>query len=162
MSEKNSPFFKGAIWIGLPFLLAGAAVIRQSILVGMADESTPRWIGIAFGLMFFNAGITLSLMDAIFNQFRDKKWFSYLHALAILSIPLIFPLLFNWVAFGPGKREFGISISIPFLTFEFDRANEIIGRIAFGIPALLMDAFLGYGMYGLVVERVGKKKADEL
>lgn len=80
----------------------------------------------------------------------------------LLSIPLIFVFLFNWVAFGPGEREFGISISIPFLTFEFDRAIEIIGRIAFGIPALLMDAFLGYGMYGLVVERVGKKKAEEL
>ncbi|MBC8336002.1 MAG: hypothetical protein ISR59_03365 [Anaerolineales bacterium] len=63
MSDKNSPFFKGAIWIGLPFLLAGAVVIRQSVLVGMADESTPRWIGIAFGLMFFNAGITYPLFD---------------------------------------------------------------------------------------------------
>ena len=162
MTTKNSPHFKGAIWFGMVFLLAGAAVMWQSIVVGMADESTPGWIGIAFGLMFFNAGLSIILMDSIFNPFREMKWFSYLHALVLLSIFLIFPLLFNWVAFGPGEREFGMSISIPFLTFEFDRGNEIIGRIGFAIPALLMDAILGILIYAIIVESYRNKQADEL
>ena len=162
MTTKNSPQFKGAIWFGMVFLLAGAAVMRQSIMVGMADESTPRWIGIAFGLMFFNAGLTVIMMDSIFNPFREMKCFSYLHALALLSIPLIFPLLFNWVAFGPGEREFEMSISIPFLSIDFDRGNEIIGRIGFAIPALLMDAILGILIYAIIVESYRKKQADEL
>lgn len=162
MTDKNSPYFKGAIWFGMVFLLAGAAVMRQSILVGMADTTTPQWIGIAFGLMFFNAGLTVILMDSVFNYFRETKWFSYLHALVLLSIPLIFPLLFNWVAFGPGEHVFEMSISIPFLTFEFNRANEIIRRILFGIPALLMDAILGILVYAIIVEGLRKKQADDL
>ena len=106
--------------------------------------------------------MTVSLMDSLFNSFRERKWFSYFHALVLLSIFLIFPLLFNWVAFGPGDREFEMSISIPFLIFDFPRGDEIIGRIAFGIPALLMDAFLGYLVYAFIVERLNKRKADEL
>jgi len=54
--DKNPPYFKGAIWFGLIFILAGGAVMWQSIVVGMADKSTPRWIGTAFGLMFLMRG----------------------------------------------------------------------------------------------------------
>ena len=100
MSDKKSPYFKGAMWIGLVFSLAGGAIIIQSIKVGTAYATTPRWVGIAFGLMFFNAGISVGLLDSVFNRYRENYWFCYLHAIALLSIPLIFPLLFNWVAFG--------------------------------------------------------------
>ncbi|MCP4140061.1 MAG: hypothetical protein GY755_07190 [Chloroflexi bacterium] len=162
MSEKNSLYFKGAIWLGLVVLLAGAAVMVQSIRVEMTDSTTPRWIGFAFGLIFFNAGITVGLMDSSFNRYRESKVFAYFQAAILLSIPLLFLVLLNWVAFFPGEREFSMSISIPFLSFDSDRASEIIGRIAFGIPALLMDAFLGYVVYGVVVDAYDKKKDDEL
>ncbi|MBT3323349.1 MAG: hypothetical protein HN392_13775 [Anaerolineae bacterium] len=162
MSDKNSPYFKGAIWLGLVFLLAGGAVMIQSIRVGMTDATTPRWTGFAFGLIFFNAGITVGLMDASFNRYRESKIFVYFQATILLSIPLIFLVLLNWVAFGPDEREFNMNISIPFLSFDSARGSEIIGRIAFGIPALLMDAFLGYVVYGVVVDTYDKKKDDEL
>lgn len=106
MSDNKSPYFKGAIWFGLVFLLVGGAVMILSVTVGMEDTTTPRWIGIIFGLMFFNAGITVGLMDSGFNDYRETKWLSYLHAMALLSIPFAFLTLFNWVAFGPGEREF--------------------------------------------------------
>lgn len=162
MSDKNSPYFKGAIWLGLVFLLAGGAVMVQSLRVDMADTNAPRWVGFAFGLVFFNAGLTASLMDSIFNIYRESKFFSYLHALALLSIFLIFPLLFNWVAFGPGEREFNMSISIPFLSYDSGGGSEIIGRIAFGIPALLMDAVIGYVLFAFIVEANEKKKDEAL
>jgi hypothetical protein len=78
--------------------------------------------------------------------------------MALLSIPLAFLTLFNWIAFGPGEREFSMSLSIQFLSFGLDCGSEIIGRIAFGIPALLMDAFLGYVIYGLITGTSGTSK----
>ena len=162
MPDKNPPCFKGAIWFGLVFLLAGGAVMMQALRVDAAEMNAPRWVGFAFGLVFFNAGLTVSLMDSIFNAYRESKFFSYLHALALLSIFLIFPLLFNWVAFGPGEREFSMGISIPFLSFDSGGGNEIIGRIAFGIPALLMDAVIGYVLFAFIVEANEKKKDKAL
>ncbi|MBT3188490.1 MAG: hypothetical protein HN736_04665 [Anaerolineae bacterium] len=161
MPEKNTPFVKGMLWIGLIFMFAGGAIIWQAIKVGMADESTPRWMGIIFGLLFFNAGVTVGYMDSVFNRFREGKIFSYAHMLAILSIFLIFPLLFNWVAFGSGEREFSMSISIPFLSYD-GPVNEILGRVFFAIPALLMDAVIGYLIYAYIVEAYNKKGDEAL
>ena len=160
MPDNKSPYMKGATWLGLLFLLGGGAVMIQSVTRDMADTTTPRWIGVLFGLMFFNAGITVGLMDSGFNDYRGTKWLSYLHAMALLSIPLAFLTLFNWAAFGPGEREFSMSVSIPFLSFGLDRGSEIIGRIVFGVPALLMDAFLGYVIYGLITDTFGKSIDD--
>lgn len=158
-NKKN--FFKGAVWIGLIFLLAGGAVMIRAITFGMEDTTTPRWTGIIFGLMFFSAGITVGLLNSDFNDYRETWWLSYLHATALLSIPFIFLMLLNWVAFGPGAREFSMSISTPILFFAFDRANEIIGRIVFGIPALLMDAVLVFMLYQLVANIFRKQKNEE-
>ena len=153
---------KGAVWIGLVIMLPSAAGIF-SIL--SADSETfdlaPRWTVFSGALAFFNAGITVGLMDSGFNDFRDKTWFAYFHFMALLSIPLILLMLFNWVALGPGEREFSMEVSIPFLSFNFDRANEIIGRIVFGIFALLGDAFLVYIMYALIGDTF-KKHNDNI
>lgn len=65
-------------------------------------------------------------------------------------------MLFNWVSFGPGTREFSGGISIPFLTINFDQANEIIGRIIFGIPTLFMDLVLVLVIYQMIAEFFGK------
>ena len=90
--------------------------------------------------------------------------------LALLSIPLILAMLFNWVDFGPGEREFSISISIPFLAIGFDRANEFLGRIVFAISALFMDFILLLVLYQMIAEIFGfpvdfldldKEKEDE-
>jgi hypothetical protein len=59
------------------------------------------------------------------------------------------------VAFGPGEREFSASISIPFLAINFDRANQIVGRIVFAIPAILMDIILLLVIYQMVAEFFG-------
>lgn len=70
-------------------------------------------------------------------------------------------MFFNWVVFGQGEREFSMEISNPFLSVYFDRGIEIIGRIVFGIPALLMDAFLVYVVYNLIVD-IFKKQNDDI
>ncbi len=132
-----------------------------SVTIGMEDTTTPRWIRFLFGLMFFNAGITVGMMDSGFNNYRENKWLSYLHAISLLSIPLIFLALSNWVTFGPGERGVIMNLSIPFMSVYFDLTREITGRIVFGIPALLMDAFLVYLIHGLIVDFL-RKKDDNL
>ena len=106
--------------------------------------------------MFFNAGLTLVFLDSFFNAIREVVWFAYFQALVLLSIPLMFMILLNWVAFAPGEREFGGGLSIPFLSFSFERANPILGRIAFAIPALLMDVFAGVVIAAAISNILGK------
>ena len=147
----------GAVWIGLLIMLPSAAGMI-SILNADAEtfDLAPRWIAFSAITMFFNCGIVVGLMDSGFNEYRKTWWLSYLHGMAALSIPLIFLMLFNWVSFGPGTREFSGGISIPFLTISFDEANEIIGRIIFGIPTLFMDLVLVLVIYQMIAEFFGK------
>ena len=159
MTDKKSPYLKGAVWLGLVFLLPSAASMF-AILSADADafDLAPRWLVFSSALMFFNSGIVVGLMDTGFNDYRETWWLSYLHGIALISILLIFLMLLNWVAFGPGEREFSIGISIPFLAIDFDRANEILGRVFFGIPALIFDAGLVGGMYAFIVETFKKQE----
>jgi hypothetical protein len=44
-----------------------------SVTVDKIDTTTPRYIGVLSGLMFFNAGITVGLIDSGFNDYRETK-----------------------------------------------------------------------------------------
>ena len=158
MSANKDPFMKGAVWIGLVLLLPSAAGMF-AILNAEAEsfDLAPRWIAFSSILLFFNTGIVVGLMDTGFNEYRETWWLSHLHGMAGLSIPLLFVMILNWVAFGPGEREFSGGISIPFLSFNFERANQIIGRIFFGIPALFMDVVLLLVLCQQIAELFGKK-----
>jgi hypothetical protein len=153
MAETSSPYFKGAIWLGLVVLIPISALLYSAF---SNEISTPRWVGILFLLIFFNAGLTVVFLDSLFNRIREAVWFAYFQAIVLLSIPLIFAILLNWVAFGPGVREFSGGIGIPFLFISFDRANSIIGRIVFAIPALLMDVFIGVMIAAVIKIALGK------
>ena len=63
--EKKSPFMKGAVWIGLVIMLPAAAGMI-AILNADAEsfDAAPRWLVFSGALMFFNAGITVGLMDS--------------------------------------------------------------------------------------------------
>ena len=130
MPDLPSTYFKGAIWISLPFHLMGAGVIFIILKTDLVSITTPEWIGIAMGVMFFNAGFVVGLLDTGFNKVRKNLWFAYFHGFALISIILIFTALLNWVAFGPGEREFSGGISIPFIAFSFGRANEFMGAFS--------------------------------
>ena len=136
MSNKNSAYFKGAIWLGLLVLIPVTALL---FVLLRADSQAPRWVVITFLMMFFNAGLTLLLLDPLFNEIRKEPWFAYFQTGALLSIPLLVAILLNWVAFGPGARGFSGSVSIPIFAISFGRADEIFGRVIFGIPAMFLD-----------------------
>ena len=148
---------KGMVWFGLLFMAVGSFIIFSALDIIPTDESSfyaPRWVVAAAGWLFFAAGLTVSLMDSRLDVFRQSWWFYWMHGLAGLSIIFMFAFLLNWVAFGPGEREFSGGISIPFITISFDKANEFLGRVVFGIGALFFDVILVYSIGGAFWEWV--------
>jgi hypothetical protein len=143
--EKH--YGRGLIWLGLLVMIAGGGILYISLFGSSEGMHAPRWVIAAAGGMFFSAGVLVGSMDTAFNSFRDQKWFAAIQLLALLTVPLGLMIPTNWVAFGPGEREFSVSISIPFLSGYFPNANQILGRIFFGIPALFMDV-IALGVFG--------------
>jgi len=64
-----------------------------------------------------------------------------------------FVAIFNWVAFGPGEREFtrgkSGSVRAP--------VSESEGRLVFGLFAGVLDALILYGVYRGLKQRNGSK-----
>lgn len=142
MSKSNNPYFKGAFWLGLAFLIPSGIMLYVALSADTTTLEGPQWVSVAFVLMFVSAGVTIMLLDAVFNRFRETIWFSYFHLGTLLLIPLILTVLLNWVAFWPGEREFSGAISIPFFSLFSNRIGSTLGRVVFAIPALLMDGFV--------------------
>lgn len=64
-----------------------------------------------------------------------------------------FVVIFNWIAFGPGEREFtrgkSGSVGAP--------VSESEGRLVFGLFAGALDALIFYGIYRGLKHRNGSK-----
>ncbi len=161
MKDRLPDFVKGTIWIGLIFMIPGGLIIWQGVFTDIENMGVPRWVAISFGMLFFNAGIAVALTDKRFSPLREKIWFSCFHIIALLSAPFILLALFNWVAFGPGDREFSMSISIPFISAYFERGNEIFGRLFIGVPVFLVDLVIGYVALGTIYGLIKKWLYDE-
>ena len=147
--EKN--FVRGMIVLGL-FIIAVGVLPIWMVYRGLGELYAPKWVVVSAGLMFISAGIAVGSMDTLFNPLREKVWFASIQLLAVISIPLILLLVLNWVSFGPGEREFSVSISIPFVSAYFENANQLLGRIFFAIPALIGDLLLGGVIYKMIAD----------
>jgi hypothetical protein len=118
----------GRLAIGLATLVLGLLIAGASIYRTMhADPfKAENLMGAPFGLVFMFAGIMVSLPPG------SGKWRDMLAALLLTCMALIF----DWVAFGPGERQFTGSVNgfgyVP---------SELSGRVAFGIAAIIFDIF---------------------
>jgi hypothetical protein len=113
MKRSGKDFIKGMVWLGLIFMIPGGVIMRHRASTDIENLVVPRWVVVSAGMMFFNAGIVVGLLDSGFNALREKIWFAFFHILVLLSVPALLLADFNWVAFEPGEREFGMGISIP-------------------------------------------------
>lgn len=59
---------------------------------------------------------------------------------------LVFAFVFNWIAFGPGEREFVGTVSLGGIFEHSTATSELSGRIVFGIVAAAMDVLIVYGL----------------
>jgi hypothetical protein len=126
----------GAVLFALAFALAGGAIVALS--AGWIPSSpgamhAPRWVLAAAGIMFIAGGFTPLAQLA-----GERSWLAWISAGAAM---VCLALIFNWIAFGPGSRQFSGSMSVGPLSSSA-LTDERSGRILFGVFALLLDAML--------------------
>jgi hypothetical protein len=136
------PLSPGATaWVGALCALMGLVILFVALGIIPTDESklhAPHWVVGAAGLMFFLAGVAiLTGPPPDTPEASRTTWRTFLLGLGIVGA---LAAVFNWVAFGPGPRAFGGSVSIPFVSVS-GASSERSGRIAFGIAAVVIDAF---------------------
>lgn len=102
----------------------------------------PRWVVLIAGLCFFAAGSFVSLSDPRLEVLQEESWFRLIVTAFQAVVPLSLVFLLNWVAFGPGDRQFSSSISLPFIRIFTENSSQIMGRCAFGTAAVLTDLVL--------------------
>src|SRR3989442_10484571 len=113
--------------VGLVVLGTGLAL---ALAGGFEANSDPRaLIAVPAGLIFVFGGALILLPRA------HARVQLPLAALAVTSLAVVF----NWVAFGPGEREFVGSLGLGGGTAT-EANREMTGRLFFGFVALLLDA----------------------
>jgi hypothetical protein len=106
----------GAVVAAMGLFVAGSGVYGAIHAVPFSFDSL---MAVPAGLMFVFAGLLVGLP-------QESKWRDPLVTLLIVC----FALTFDWVAFGPGERQFSGFGFIP---------SEWIGRAVFGAFAILLD-----------------------
>ena len=143
-----------ALLFGGAFSAAGLLV--YALLLGHIPTSPgamqvpPTILGLV-GTVFFAAGLGMML-------FRFMPKFAGYCALVALCA---FVATFNWIAFGPGERNFSkrTAVSAPGVSsVKKQPASETEGRLVFGIFAGTMDALILFGLYKAWMIRAGHRK----
>jgi hypothetical protein len=122
--------------IGLYFVLVGLAVLP--VPGGERNLHAPLWVVAAAGSTFLLGGLALILqiVGGANAQGELPKgapgWIKTTQVLFVLGIFVAFAATTTWVAFGPGERQFSGNVPLA------GRANEIVGRVVFGIGAIAM------------------------
>jgi hypothetical protein len=158
-------------------LSPGAGVVLGGVFVAMgllvvciaaglfahpeAPLEAPRWVGVCAGLMFVLVGAACIVGFGVAGGAAPDgdlppgtpfgvRLTQYFLGLAIVSL---LAAIFAWIAFAPGPRQF--AMVVPFLGRSI--ASETVGRIAFGVGAVLIAVFLiAFGVVGLRRLRKGK------
>lgn len=129
VQNEASPRMRIALGTALGIGGLGIAIvsIRNLLMAAnpLQDEAMPLTL-VGFCILFF--GATISLPNVV--GFRQRL----LLALTVTCMALVF----NWIAFVPGPREFhtGSPASHP-----GGPVNSTLGRVIFGVVAVLMDLF---------------------
>ena len=133
---------RATAWVGALFGVVGLVILLVALRVIPSEESkfqAPHWVVGAAGLAFFLVGILLLTTPPAQTPDAAARttWRTFLLGMGVVGA---MAAIFNWVAFGPGPRHFGGSISIPFVAVSGPQ-SEWSGRVAFGAAAVLIDAF---------------------
>lgn len=158
--QQLSP--RGAVFVGGIAILCGVF----PILVGLgiltpspgADPPPPGWVPVAAGVMFILAGVAVILDYGVAGgvgpdgDFRPGTPLAIRGANLLLGLGIVGLMTaeFGWIAFGRGPRTFSSTLVLPFGVWRTPHANEVTGRVVFGIGATLLAAmFLACGIVGI-------------
>ena len=111
--------------------LAGMAAFAMGCITALrgAPFSDDRWMGLPLGVAIVSFSALL-LIPAGAARAR---------ALVAAVLVTGFALAFDWIAFGPGERQFTASAGGSAASVR-SAVSPGLGRTAFGIVAVLMDA----------------------
>jgi hypothetical protein len=135
-SRGNLPYAAIAAAFGVFYILLGLRLLPISDAA--AHENDPHWLVFCVGLAFLLAGVAVALQAFGHANAAGElpaaapRWMRAGQHLTAFMIVACLAAIGTWIAFGPGEREF--SGGLPFLS---PSANSMIGRIAFGVGAVL-------------------------
>jgi len=141
---------RGAWLMAAAFVAMGLMIVAMAadlVHVDPSDMHAPRWVIAAAGMMFVFAGLVIPASQS-YSGGEPTLWIRLIG----LLIMVCFALVFNWVAFGPGEREFTTSVN----GLVVENSGETFGRSVFGFFAVLVDLWLGYGVYDFVKKLIRK------
>ncbi len=135
----------GATGGGLFALMSGILIIGMSVTVPADEINAPRWVAALFGGVFAAAGLLIIKQYALDQGIPDVNDITQSVLLTILLT--CFGVGVTWISIGPGERNFTTSISIPFLTavLPSSAGNDLIGRVLFFLPAVILDVLAVFG-----------------
>jgi hypothetical protein len=122
--------------IGFYIVLVGLGVLPPP-----GEAKAPMWVVMLAGLCFLLGGLGVLIPAAVTGEVRDDGelpagapyWLRVFQYLLVLTIFAAFAMIGSFVAFGPGTRSF--SVSVPFVSTS--GGSEILGRVAFGVGAII-------------------------
>ena len=125
----------GPWWLALIVIATGAAIVAGAVgwLPLRLSPGVPRWVGAAAGMVFVLGGIAVA-MPARASRGKD--------AIAAALVTML-TSVGAWVAFWPGDRTFGSSVSGGAVTVS-GGGNDWVGRIVFGFGAILCAGFAAF------------------
>ncbi|MDX1392740.1 MAG: hypothetical protein R3195_00045 [Gemmatimonadota bacterium] len=132
MSSSEAP---APLWFGATFVIAGAGIIGVGsglIPVDPSSVHAPGWVIILCGGVFGLSGVAACLAG------RTEEWVG---EVLVLALMIGFATVFSWVAFGPGERRFSGGAAVGGVGVT-GRVGSAVGRIAFGLGALMMWAIV--------------------
>jgi len=145
----------------LPTLLFGGAFTAVGLLIyalllsGILTQpdamKVPAVILWLIGTVMFSAGLGMMCLRFM------PKFAGFCTQITLYA----FIAVFNWVAFGPGERQFTTrtSASGPGISYSTKQpVSETTGRLVFGIFAGAMDAVILFGLYKALKRRLKDRR----
>jgi hypothetical protein len=139
-TSPSQPSPRAALIFGLLAIVCGVMSILGSIgIIPMRlTPGTPAWVGVCAGLLFVVAGVMMINGDAwkshASHPTNETRW-PFVQDVLGFAVCALFAAIFGWIAFGPGERQFSMTVDLPF-THSRGRGNEGLGRAIFGLGAL--------------------------
>ena len=136
----SQPSPRTALIFGLLAIACGIAPILGSIgIIPMRlTPGTPVWVGVCAGMLFVVAGVMVIngyAWKSHASHATDESHWPLVQDVLGFAICALFAAIFGWIAFGPGERQFSVTVDLPF-SHSNERGNEGLGRAMFGLGAL--------------------------
>lgn len=137
---------KGLFLAGLLVLGTGFYIVVLAIgILPHEGLATPHWILGLAGMAFVVGGGLVSLGELLRHDdaiaLRDLEVARTFRNFLVAILLLIFVVVGNWVAFGPGSRPVQSVLGLPFSDVPA-QTSEWVGRFGFGVSAIALDSII--------------------